>query len=133
MVPALSSFPGNGYPGRMAEDPDAARVIAAEERLLDPRVRAAPDAVDALLDPGFSEIGQTGTHWTRDAIIVALAADPQLIGGTLREPLVRRIDADLLLLTYRHGGVRRSSLWRLTEAGPRIVFHQGTPILGEDV
>ncbi len=115
-----------------AEDPDAAIVIAAEERLLDPRVRADADAVDELLDPEFSEIGQSGTHWTREAIIVALAADPQLTGGSLREPFVRRIDADLLLLTYLYGGVRRSSLWRLTAEGPRILFHQGTPILGED-
>jgi ribonuclease HI len=113
-------------------DPDASLVIAAEERLLDPRVRADPDAVDELLDEDFSEIGQSGTHWTREAIIVALAADPQITGGSLQEPLVRRIDVDLLLLTYLYGGVRRSSLWRITPDGPRILFHQGTPILGED-
>lgn len=117
----------------MSDERDAAAaVIAAEQRLLDPDVRADPDAVDAMLAPDFREMGKSGTVWTRDAIVVALAADPTAPSGALDEPEVHRIASDLLLLTYELASVRRSTVWRLTRSGPRAVFHQGTPILGED-
>lgn len=117
----------------MSDDTDAAAaVIAAEQRLLDPDVRADPEAVDELLDPDFREIGKSGTVWTRDAIVVALAADPSAPGGTLEGPEVHQMAPGLLLLTYELASVRRSTIWRLTRSGPRAVFHQGTPVLGDD-
>ena len=42
---------------------------------------------------------------------------------------VRRLGADLVLATYRVASPAslRASLWRLTDEGWRILFHQGTP------
>ena len=107
-------------------------VIALEERLLDPAVRADPAAVEALLHPDFAEIGASGTPYDRAAIVAALAADP----GE-RSRLVDAVTAELadgvVLLTYTAiaaDGARslRSSVWvRDDGAGWRVRFHQGTP------
>jgi hypothetical protein len=44
---------------------DFEAVIAAERALLDPAVRANPDAVSALLEEEFVEFGASGTIWDR--------------------------------------------------------------------
>ena len=81
--------------------PELKGAIAAEQRLLDPEVRADPRAVSELVDDDFTEIGQTGIVWTRSAIMAALAG-------------VR---------------VRRTTLWRRRDGLWHAVAHQGTRIL----
>ncbi|MEQ8394873.1 nuclear transport factor 2 family protein [Thalassobaculum sp.] len=106
-----------------------AEIRRLEERLLDPKVRADPEAVGALLDPEFTEIGQYGRVWTRAAILAALAADPSVAGGSIVQDFtVRRVTPDVVLVTYTlpDGGSRRSSLWRKRDAGWQMLFHQGT-------
>lgn len=106
-----------------------AEIRRLEERLLDPAVRADPEAVGALLDPEFTEIGQYGRVWTRAAILAALAADPGLTGAsTIEDFIVRRVAPDVVLVTYTlpDGGSRRSSLWRRRDVGWQMLFHQGT-------
>ena len=84
-----------------------AEIRRLEERLLDPAVRADPEAVGALLDPEFTEIGQYGRVWTRAAILAALAADPGLTGAsTIEDFTVRRVAPDVVLVTYTLHNVR---------------------------
>jgi hypothetical protein len=108
--------------------------IAQELRLLDPAVRADRRSVDALLAPDFTEVGQGGKVWTRDAVLDALAQEPAVastpiaLGG-------RVVSAGLVLVFYETAGssgppVRRTTLWRETPGGWQAVFHQGTPVSG---
>ncbi|MGW2088609.1 nuclear transport factor 2 family protein [Streptomyces sp. NPDC001880] len=106
--------------------------IEAEMRLLDPDVRASPARVLELLDPEFLEIGASGRRWDATSILtvtsdgsVAPEAPVEVseMSGTALAP-------GIVHLTYfaDHNGrrARRSSMWRLTEVGWRMYFHQGT-------
>ena len=103
---------------------------AAEERLLDPRVRRDPSLVAPLLSDDFTEIGQSGRRFTRDSVLAALRADPGASTGTIAERSSRVLGPDTVLLDYLltfEGRIsRRSSVWRGTP--PRLTFHQGTPV-----
>ncbi|MFJ5225570.1 DUF4440 domain-containing protein [Streptomyces sp. NPDC088400] len=106
--------------------------VEAELRLLDPDVRASPVLVSRLLDPEFTEIGASGRRWDATSILSVTSAgsvDPEspvrvseMSGAVLAPGIVH--------LTYfaDHRGRRvwRSSLWRMTETGWRMYFHQGT-------
>ena len=114
-------------------DQDVRTVIERELWLLQPQVRAAPGAVEALLHPGFSEVGASGRRWGRAEAITALAAEQP--GGeessiTVGEMVGARLADDVIHLTYvsqRDGRrARRSSIWLRTQAGWRVYFHQGT-------
>ncbi|MFF4094296.1 DUF4440 domain-containing protein [Streptomyces sp. NPDC001834] len=106
--------------------------IDGEMRLLDPAVRAVPDRVLELLDPEFHEIGASGRRWDVESILAVTSggtvspkspAEVSDMSGTVLAP-------GLVHLTYftDDQGRRawRSSLWRLTETGWRMYFHQGT-------
>ncbi|MCM3264865.1 nuclear transport factor 2 family protein [Streptomyces thermoviolaceus] len=118
------------------ERDDRAAVRAAvdgELRLLDPGVRAGPEAVRELLDPEFVEVGASGRRWDAESILTVTSS------GAVSEdrPVeVSRMSGVVLApgvvhLTYLsdHQGRRawRSSLWRLTEGRWRLYYHQGTP------
>ncbi|MEU2250268.1 DUF4440 domain-containing protein [Streptomyces sp. NPDC019224] len=106
--------------------------MAGELRLLDPEVRASPEAVTELLDPEFTEFGASGRRYDRGSVLAVTSAvedddpGPEVfeLSGTLLAP-------DLVHLTYvteRDGLLfRRSSLWRRTGEQWRMYFHQGTP------
>jgi len=109
--------------------------IDGELRLLDPSVRAVPARVLELLDPEFTEIGASGRWWDRESILSVTSADA--VSPETPEPSARVSEMSgtvlapgLVHLTYfcDHQGrlARRSSLWRLTETGWRMYFHQGT-------
>lgn len=109
-----------------------AAAIAGERALLDPSVRADPDAASRLIDPDFIEVGQSGILWTRDAILAEFGrtSNPPRVGVT--EMVARPIAAELVLLTYISTidgrRIRRSSIWRESPEGYRVLFHQGTRI-----
>ncbi|MPY49346.1 DUF4440 domain-containing protein [Streptomyces sp. K1PN6] len=106
--------------------------IAGEMRLLDPEVRASPARVLELLDPEFTEIGASGRRWDVESILTVTSGGSvspespvkvsEVTGAVLAPGIVH--------LTYfaDNQGRRawRSSLWRLTETGWRMYFHQGT-------
>lgn len=108
-------------------------VRQAELRLLEPNVRASPALVAELLDPEFTEFGASGRRWDATSILGVTSAGSVSHDAPVH---VSAMSGDLLApglvhLTYlcHHRGRRtwRSSLWRLTETGWRIYFHQGTP------
>ncbi|MFI1735995.1 DUF4440 domain-containing protein [Streptomyces acidicola] len=106
--------------------------IAGEMRLLDPEVRASPTRVLELLDPEFTEIGASGRRWDVESILTVTSGQSvspespvkvsEVSGAVLAPGIVH--------LTYfadnQGRRVWRSSLWRLTETGWRMYFHQGT-------
>ncbi|NUR04265.1 MAG: DUF4440 domain-containing protein [Streptomyces sp.] len=107
--------------------------IAGELRLLEPEVRASPALVSELLDPEFTEIGSSGRWWDAESILTVTSAGTvspaapvkvSKLSGTVLAP-------GIVHLTYfadnQGRRVWRSSLWRLTETGWRMYFHQGTP------
>ncbi|MFJ3210584.1 nuclear transport factor 2 family protein [Streptomyces flaveolus] len=119
----------------MAEESAGAvrAAIEGELRLLDPEVRASPVRVLELLDPEFTEIGASGRRWDAESILTVTSG-----GSVSPEPPVEVSEMSGVVLapgavhlTYvaDHQGRRawRSSLWRLTESGWRMYFHQGTP------
>ncbi|OKJ37175.1 MULTISPECIES: nuclear transport factor 2 family protein [unclassified Streptomyces] len=106
--------------------------IDGELRLLDPAVRAVSDRVLELLDPEFTEFGASGRRWDIESILAVTSGDTvspespvevsEMSGVVLAPGIVH--------LTYfadaQGRRARRSSLWRLTETGWRMYFHQGT-------
>ncbi|MGW6203784.1 nuclear transport factor 2 family protein [Streptomyces sp. NPDC055089] len=119
--------------GSDEEERSVRAAVEGELRLLDPGVRALPDEVTALLDPGFTEFGASGRRYDRTTILAVTSAvdesDPEPsavtgMAGVLLAP-------GLVHLTYtseRNGRrFRRSSLWRRSDSGWRMYFHQGTP------
>lgn len=109
------------------------RVVEAERALLQRAVRADHARLEALLHPGFREIGASGRLFDRATIMAELEAEE---GGApeavMTEIATELVADDLVLLTYllQEAGrtTRRSSLWRLSPSGTRIVFHQGTVV-----
>lgn len=101
-----------------------------EQQLLDPRIRSDRAALEALLDPDFMEIGQSGRMWDRSDVLSDLPDTPVFDGPrTVSDATLLEVAPGVALLTYRiaETGTRRSSLWRRDETGWRMVFHQGTP------
>ncbi len=105
-----------------------------EEDLLRPEVRFSKDKMGALLDDDFFEYGASGRVYNREQTLDVL---PQEIGAQLPLPdfSVRLLSPAIALVTYRSiqvfsDGSRkealRSSIWRRSEKGWRVVFHQGT-------
>ncbi|WP_406457498.1 DUF4440 domain-containing protein [Streptomyces sp. NBC_00876] len=116
------------------EDERAVRAaIDGELKLLDPDVRASPEAVTELLDPEFTEFGASGRRYDRTSILAVTSAvdegapDPSAV----TEMSGVRLAPDLVHLTFvseiNGRRVRRSSLWRRTDSRWRMYFHQGTP------
>ncbi|MFI5801764.1 DUF4440 domain-containing protein [Streptomyces sp. NPDC051561] len=117
----------------MNKDTQVEAAIAAELRLLDPLVRADPELVSALLDPAFVEFGASGRRW--DAKTILAVTGSGTVGAQVPVEVSEMAGAVLapgvVHLTYClvDGSRRawRSSLWRLTESGWRMYFHQATP------
>lgn len=117
---------------------EVSQAIAAELRLIDPRVRAARSQAAELLDPEFVEVGASGRRWTREQLLAAL---PDMAGSSDDGPRYRPSDITgvalapgLVHLTYETlldgRRARRSSLWRKPGdgAGWRLYYHQATPV-----
>ena len=114
-----------------------AELLALEERLLDPAVRAVPAQVGALLAPGFMEFGASGSVFDRDAILAALASEPPKVARQARGFKVRDLAPGVALTTWRvtrDDGVEtlRSSVWQQQGGRWLMVFHQGTLAARDD-
>ncbi|MER5276419.1 DUF4440 domain-containing protein [Streptomyces sp. NPDC002809] len=115
------------------EERSVRAAVEGELKLLDPGVRASPEAVTELLDPEFVEFGASGRRYDRTSILdVTSAVDGSAPDrSTATEMSGVLLAPGLVHLTYVSEGngrrVRRSSLWRRSESGWRMYFHQGTP------
>jgi ribonuclease HI len=124
---------------------DVHEVLRHELRLLQPVVRADPDAVLALLHPDFTEIGASGRIWDGPGIARALAAESESEsrdgdGDACRIARIEdleylRLAQDVAMLTYTaHEPVRvsrRTSIWVRENGGTWLLrLHQGTTIAG---
>jgi hypothetical protein len=114
-------------------DEDVQLVIDLELRLLQPEVRASATELDRLLHPGFFEFGASGRKWDRPETITSLTGRQPQRGGTPATALEitgTRLAGDVVHVTYLslrdRQCARRSSIWRRTNAGWRLYFHQGT-------
>ncbi|WP_143591342.1 DUF4440 domain-containing protein [Thermoactinospora rubra] len=115
------------------QDDPVREAINREMRLLDPAVRSSAELMGELLDPEFTEIGASGRLWDRSSIIAAVTqdADPDAAPIAVGDMAGRLLAPGVVHLTYVSDGngrrARRSSIWRHTERGWLIYFHQGTP------
>ena len=115
-------------------DDEVAVVIERELALLTSEVRGSADQLEELLDPDFGEIGKSGRLWTRGEMIAALVADtdPEQHIINFSDMSGRTVGPGFVLLTYvtevEGRRARRSSLWRQSMRGWRVLHHQGTPI-----
>jgi hypothetical protein len=81
----------------------------------------------------FREVGASGRRYTRKYILEVLAQRVRTAAEDLWETTdfrCQELSADLYLLTYtlRQGEriTRRTTIWRRSTDGWKIVFHQGT-------
>ena len=87
-----------------------------------------------MMDSGFWEIGASGRRYSKEYVLAELEKRHQHPHEDIWETsdfLCRELALDLYLLTYRLiqnkiRTTRRSTLWRRTEVGWKVVFHQGT-------
>ncbi|MFF1320370.1 MULTISPECIES: nuclear transport factor 2 family protein [Streptomyces] len=119
------------------QDPAVRAAIEGELRLLDPDVRRSPEQLGALLHPDFHEFGSSGRRWDRASTLARLPQDTDPADRYVVTSGIEgiRLAPDLVHLTFdtvydgRHA--HRSSLWRRTDAGWQMYFHQGTPFPAE--
>ena len=114
-----------------------AELTALETELHHPGVTCTRERLERLLHPDFHEVGRSGTRYTRQTVIDFLAdrvPPPHVVAYDHRlEPL----SDDVVLLHFAShdigdGGAPlnpalRVSLWRLTQVGWQLSYHQGTP------
>ncbi|MBB5961382.1 hypothetical protein FHS22_000620 [Planomonospora venezuelensis] len=106
--------------------------IAGEIRLLDREVRSSAVLMDQLMDPEFTEIGASGRLWDRASLVAALSEDPDpsTVPITVSDMEGELLAPGIVHLTYVSDDngrrARRSSIWRRSEQGWRLYFHQGT-------
>ncbi len=109
-----------------------AAAIAGELALLDPAVRADRSAAAKLIDPEFLEVGQGGRLWRQAEILTEFGSASSMPHVMISEMDARPIADHLVLVTYvstiEGRSVRRSSIWRDSLEGWRVMFHQGTRI-----
>ncbi|ARX87241.1 hypothetical protein SMD44_06722 [Streptomyces alboflavus] len=134
-MPDTSATPDRpDLPGR---SPAVEAAIENELRLLDPEVRASPALFGALLHPEFTEFGASGARWDRESIVQVLTARPEPGGRPTTTSRMRGVQVaegvvHLTFDTDTNGRlVHRSSLWRRTDDGWLLWFHQGTPFTPE--
>ena len=107
-------------------------LLELEQRLLDPSVRASPQAVIPLLHRDFVEYGSSGRVYTKEMMVQMMIREaPGIV--RIRDFDVRELTPEVALVTYRTIGsegkeTHRSSIWLRREPGWQIVFHQGTRV-----
>ncbi len=125
MEPKLNTLP--------AERAVLEELRAREPIFHGPLYRGARAALEALLDEDFWEIGASGRRYSRQYVLKTLAARaaaPPEDHWETSDFHCRALAADVYLLTYTllqgERRTRRTTLWRRSAAGWKILFHQGT-------
>jgi hypothetical protein len=103
------------------------------ERALAERDHAAtPGGLASLLADDVLEFGASGRTWDRASTGAMLEETAPVRPLVIDDWQARALAENVALVTYtlRQPGrtTRRSSVWRATAGGWRLVFHQGTPV-----
>lgn len=92
----------------------------------------------AMMDDAFWEVGASGRRYSREYVLDVLEErwrEPTPDQWETSDFRCAEIAAGNYLLTYtlRQGDrlTRRATIWRRTEQGWKIVFHQGTVVAAE--
>jgi hypothetical protein len=92
------------------------------------------DDLERMIDHGFWEIGASGSVYGRDYVIETVlqrySDGPEPHDWPCRDFTLTVLAEKLFLLSYvleqPQRTTRRSTIWRLSDDGWKIVFHQGT-------
>ena len=110
------------------DDTLRADLLRLELALAERRGADLPGGYPGVLHDAFRETGASGRGWTRDEMLVALAA-AQLSEVAIRGFEVQVLADGVVLATYEILGARparRASIWVLDGSRWRIRYHQGT-------
>lgn len=112
-----------------------AQLIALEEYLFDPKVRASYVELDKLLADDFIEITASGTQFGKQAALARLPTEQAPIIQA-QDYQFRRLAPDCAQLLYRATMVKagetkpifslRCSIWQANHQQWQMVYHQGT-------
>lgn len=115
----------------------ADELLALEQRLLEPAVRASRDALASLLADNFAEFGSSGCVYDKEGVIRALQENPSM-PAYLSDFKTTNLAPDTVLATYRitrqasphepQSQSLRSSIWQRFDGRWQLVFHQATPL-----
>jgi hypothetical protein len=91
---------------------------------------------ESMMHPDFWEIGASGRRYSREYVLAELEKRHKHSHEDVWETsgfYCRKLASDIYLLTYtliqnKIRKTRRSTIWHRTEAGWKIVFHQGTMV-----
>jgi hypothetical protein len=116
------------------------KLRAYETELHRPEVRCDAEVLGRLLHPQFREFGRSGRIYERSEVLAEFAVAPSEFEILAQDFKVLSLSDSSALLTYRSAHVRpggqldrhtnRASVWRLTDVGWQLIFHQGTPTEG---
>jgi hypothetical protein len=95
---------------------------------------------EKAMAPEYWEVGASGRRYSRSFILDYLAknslVDSTAAGWEASDHALRRLGCDTYLLTYTlrqsERLTRRSTIWRKTSEGWRILYHQGTIVSSEE-
>jgi hypothetical protein len=122
--------------------PENLRPILKELTLLEPLFHSAgfdarPEKFEQLVAPDFWEVGASGNRYSREFVLKVLSerqASPDVADWRTEDFFVTEAGQDNYLLTYtlfQPGRVtRRLSVWRRTQGGWQVAYHQGTVVQG---
>jgi hypothetical protein len=118
--------------------PAVSAAIEGELRFLDPAVYTSPMLLGELLHPEFKSFGSSGRTWNRETLVNELRARGQSSSpATVSEMNAVQLAPDVVHVTFdvdvNGRRAHRSSLWRQTEDGWLLYFHQGTAFTPEEV
>ena len=118
------------------------QIKTLEERLLHSDVSKNPKVLDELLSDDFEELGGNGKVSSRADVIEWLVKKDKDMRWSLCDFRIRELTPDLLVAIYRavssgqanssSNGSMRSSLWQNFDGQWKMVFHQGTKIVGSN-
>lgn len=118
----------------MAFDPkDIEKLSKLEESLWKRETRFNESYMRSILSDGFFEFGRSGRIYS---IETSLSAPDQEINATspLKDFAIHEVGQAVALVTYisevQYEDLEvgnRSSLWKKTDSGWKLMFHQGTP------
>ena len=119
-----------------SDDQVLKQLVAREPVFHRPEFGTTRADFDAMMAPEFWETGASGKRYNREEVLDVLQnrhAPPHADKWETSEFRCQSLANDLYLLTYTllQNGVRltrRATIWRRTEAGWKIVYHQGTMV-----